>query len=181
MTPVEAARQAGIRPQVVYGYIKHNRIRSYANPAGKADLVSLADVQALAKNTRHHRPKDPTTGLPIKPKASVDRGTIISYHGRMPKERKPRAHRVGAVTEVVKNDEGEDSLVYVSREGSTNVIFEVGSLESKIKAGICFIESAVSLLEVVEFHFRNNEQEDVADSLRAWAGENGLVLHEITE
>jgi len=82
MTPVEAAKKLDIRPQQVYGFIKHNRVHTYPNPSGKANLVDFDEVKAIAGGVRHHREKDPTTGKPVKRDPGVKLGDVLSTHVR---------------------------------------------------------------------------------------------------
>jgi hypothetical protein len=82
MTPVQAAKVVGIRPQMIYGFIKHGRVKTYSNPDGKTALVDLDEVKAIGGGVRHHRPKDPTTGKPVKVTASVKKGDVLSWHTR---------------------------------------------------------------------------------------------------
>jgi hypothetical protein len=183
VTPVQAAKILGIRPQIIYGWVKHNRIGTYANMAGKAPLVDLDDARRLMAGTQHHRPKDPETGKPIKPRASdsgLAAGSLLSYHARMPKERKPRAHRVATVTEVVQNDEGEDALVRITKGDNSTMTWEIGYITDKIAKQACMIEPAANILAVLMFHFIHSEQPELAASLQAWCEINGISYGEVT-
>jgi hypothetical protein len=184
MTPVQAAKEVGIRPQQVYGFIKHHRVNTYSNPAGKTDLVSLSEVKAAAGQVKHHREKDPTTGKPLRRKPPVSRGTLVSAHGYMTGEPKgKRAHRVNVVTDVINDeDSGDPSLVAIRPNGEAATLYwEAEDLAARIGKGICHIESAESLLSVVMYHWVHNEQPELAASLQLWCESNDLQIPVIQE
>jgi hypothetical protein len=177
MTPVAAAKELGIRPQIVYGYIKHGRLATFPNTdGGKAAFVDLDIVRTLVGSTVHHREKDPSTGKPVKREASgINVGTILSGHGYPKGAKKHYAHRVNVVDEIIK---GEDAtLIYTRRgeDGTVGVIYETERLADAIAKGKCHIESPEALLGVLMFHFVHTERADVAASLDAWAFNHDLI------
>jgi hypothetical protein len=177
LTPVNAAKELGIRPQIVYGYIRANRIATFNNPDGKAALVELEDVKRLAGGTRHHREKD-SSGNPIRRTPGVERGTILSTHGEIKGGRKRHAHRVVVVDEIIKGDDGQPSLIYARRsdDGAVAVIYEAERLADAIAKGKCFIEGPEALLGVLMFHFATvANRPDLTASLWNWATLNDIV------
>ena len=177
ITPVQAAKELGIRPQIVYGYIRANRIATFNNPDGKAALVELEDVKRLSGGTKHHREKD-ATGKPIRRSPGVERGTILSTHGELRGTKKRHAHRVVIVDEVIKGDDGQPSLIYARRsdDGAVSVIYEAERLADAIAKGKCFIEGPEALLGVLMFHFATiADRPDLTASLWNWATMNELV------
>lgn len=182
MTPVEAAKALGVRPQIIYGFIKHNRIHTYPNPSGKTAHIDLDEVKRATGSVQHHRPKDPSTGKPVRHTADVRTGTILSYHGHTPGEVKTRPHRVVAVTQLVSNDEGEPSLVYTARgEGELAVIYETEDLATAIGVKKCNIESPAKLLGVLMYHWVHNEQVELAAELQRWCEARDIEFGTITE
>ena len=180
ITPVEAARQLGVRPQLVYGMIKHGRLRTYNNPDGKTALVELAEVKGALGNVRHHRPKD-EQGRTTVPQG-VRKGTLLSYHGHMPTERAPKPHRVVAVQEVVKGEDGEPALVRTVRgDGELAVVYEVGRLAEALSKNRCSIEAPGNVLGVVMYHWVHSEQPELAASLQLWCEANGVEFATVQE
>jgi hypothetical protein len=182
VTPVEASKLLSCRPQIVYGFIKHNRLSTYPNPSGKASLVELADVKALLAGVHHHREKGPD-GKPVKKVAAgVSRGTILSYHGQVRGSPRSKPHRVVAVTEVIVGDDGAPSLVYAGRDGeSAAVVYEVENLADRIARGICRIEPPSSILGVLMYHWIHSEAPELAASLQLWCEANAVDFQELQE
>jgi len=184
MTPVQAAKELGIRPQIVYGYIRSGRISTFPNPDGKTSLVELADVQRLASGTKHHRPKDPTTGKPINRSAGVSPGSLLSSHGNKPRQRRNPRHSVEVVTGVTHGEDGQEFVHYtkIREDGSKWEFFWEGEqLADALAKGTCRIESPESLLASVMFHWGHNGRPDLAAELFTWAQGNGLDVPTITE
>jgi hypothetical protein len=182
VTPVEAAKELGIRPQMVYGFIKHGRIKTYSNPGGKTDHVDLKEVEAVAKGVKHHVPKD-ASGKPVRRRAPVTRGTLISSHAHFPGERRDRPHRVLAVREVG-NQGGELDGSYVwtmDADGAPRLMYEEDALAQMLLKKQCHIESPEALLGVLAFHWEAQDRRDLAGSIRMWAEVNGIVLTELVE
>lgn len=185
LTPVQAAKELDIRPQIVYGFIRAHRARTYDNPGGKTQLVDLDEIRSLTGNVRHHREKDPSTGKPkrrVEPKLRT--GTIIDMHafhkGFDKEEHTP--HRPKAVTGMVSNDAGEPSLVITTTGDKTLPMYwEVETLSERIAKGACHIESPENMLAVIMFHWVHNEAPELAASLDGWIQENGLTVPTITE
>jgi hypothetical protein len=182
MTPVEAAKKLDIRPQQVYGFIKHGRLSTKSNPAGKASLVDLEDVRRLVQGVRHHREKDPTTGKPKRKDPKVKTGTILSMHGKLAGTSigKNEPHRVKVVTGIVDNDEGDPSLVVTSTgDGTHPMYWEAETLAERIGKRACHIESPENLLGVLMFHFVHNEKPELAAALDLWIQAQGELLGEV--
>jgi len=183
MTPVEAAKALGIRPQMVYGFIKHGRIKTFTNPSGKADHVDLKEVESVAKGVRHHVPKD-SSGKPVRRSSGVSRGTLLSSHAHFATKAGPvqdgRPHRVRVVSGVDQVD--ENSYVFVrDAEGRAVMMYEEDHLASQIAKKQCHIESAASLLGVLMFHWESTGRPDLAGGLRAWCAVNEVDHTEVLE
>jgi hypothetical protein len=182
MTPVEAAKELGIRPQMVYGYIKHNRIGTFNNPEGKTQLVDLDEVKAVTKTVKPHRAKDPTTGKPIKRTAGVQRGSLVTYHAHMKGEQSPRPHRVVVVDQIRLGEDGQPlNIVTVRGDGVEGPWWETEELADMIAKGKCHIESPEKLLGVVMFHYVHTEQPELAASLDLWIQANNLQVPTVQE
>lgn len=183
VTPVEAAKRLGIRPQMVYGFIKHGRIRTFSNPSGKTDLVEYKEVESVAKGVKHHRPKGPD-GKPIKRSAGVRTGTLISRHGQNPRMSRDPRHRVNVVTGTHRSDEGDEYVNYahIREDGSPWEFFWEGDeLAQALAKGQCRIETPEALLAAVMFHWTHNEQPELAQALQLFAEVNGLDVPVIEE
>jgi len=182
MTPVEAAKALGIRPQMVYGFIKHGRIKTFSNPAGKADHVDLKEVEMVAKNVRHHQPKD-SSGKPIKRRAGVSRGSILSSHAHFKGEARSRPHKVSVVREVGNLDGFLDnSYVWtMDADGRPKIMYEENGLAQQILKKECHIESPGSLLAVLMFHWEETGRPDLAGGLRMWCEVNEVPYTELVE
>lgn len=182
VTPVEAAKALGIRPQMVYGFIKHGRIKTFSNPSGKTDHVDLKEVEAVAKGVKHHVPKD-ASGKPIKRRAGVSRGTLLSSHAHFRGETRDRPHRVSVVREVGDlGGELDNSYVWtMDADGVPRLMYEEDTLAQMLLKKQCHIESPESLLGVLAFHWETAERPDLAGSLRMWAEVNGIELAELVE
>jgi hypothetical protein len=183
MTPVEAAKALGIRPQMVYGFIKHGRIKTFTNPSGKADHVDLKEVESVAKGVRHHRPKD-SSGKPVRRVAGVQRGTLLSSHGRFATKAGPvqdgRPHRVRVVSGV-EEFEGNTYVYVRDSEGRAVLHYDEDHLAGMLAKKQCHIESAASLLGVLMFHWEAEGRPDLAGGLRAWCAVNEVTHTEVTE
>jgi hypothetical protein len=189
MTPVQAAKVLDIRPQIVYGFIRQNRIPTFTNPEGKTALVELDDVKRAAGGVRHHREKDPETG---KPKRRVDpkirTGTILDMHaflpleGRIPTKSDPKPHKPKVVVGTTLTDEGNPSLIATATgEGTLPMYWEIEKLSERVAKGLCRIESPENMLSVIMFHWVHNEAPELAASLDEWIQANGLTVPTITE
>jgi len=183
MTPVQAAKMLGIRPQIVYGFIRSTRIGTYSNPAGKTALVDLDEVARVAGGVRHHREKDPATGKPVRKAPPVSRGSVVSYHGYIKGIRKQREkpHKVAVVTEVVNNDDGQPTLIATRRGESATMYWEAEALAERIAKGACHIESAETLLGVIMYSWTHTEKIELAASLQLWAEANKVDVPVIEE
>lgn len=186
MTPVEAAKALNIRPQLVYGFIKHGRIKTYSNPAGKAALVDLNEVQAVSKSVKHHRPKD-AKGNPIRRKSGVERGSLVSMHARFTNRKgavkDDRPHRVRAVTGLFKGEEADYAYV-TDAEGRFVMMYDEDTLAQMVAKKQCHIESPASLLSALMFHWRAQKDEAVqalASSLEEWCQANEVHYAEFRE
>jgi len=183
MTPVQAAKELGIRPQLVYGFIKHGRIKTFSNPAGKTDHVDLKEVEMVAKGVKHHRPKD-SSGKPVRRSAGVSRGTLISSHGRFATKSGPvadgRPHRVRVVSgmEVI---DGNPYVYVRDADGRPVMMYEEDHLASQIAKRQCHIESPAALLGVLAFHWEAQDRQDLAGALRMWCEVNGVKITELVE
>src|SRR3954466_1482554 len=180
MTPVEAAKALGIRPQMVYGFIKHNRVKTWQNPSGKADLVDLKEVESVAKAVRHHVPKD-ESGKPVRRSAGVSRGTMITSHAHTRGQKPGGNHRMSVVSQVGDLDGFLDnSYVWTYDEnGMPRVMYEENGLAEQIRTGKCHIESAPGVLGVLMFHWDAQGRPDLAAALRVWCEVNGVEYTEI--
>lgn len=182
MTPVQAAKALGIRPQMVYGFIKSGRARTYPNMAGKTQLVDLDEVRSIAGSVKHHRPRD-SSGKPIKRSAGVSRGTLLSSHGHFRGERQNRPHRVSVVG-AVGNLDGDLDGSYVwtlDADGAPRIMYEEDHLASMIQRRQCHIESPASLLGVLMFHWSEQGRPDLAGALRMWCEVNEVPYTEVQE
>jgi hypothetical protein len=181
MTPVQAAKELGIRPQLVYGFIKHNRVGTFPSTTGKAALVDLDEVKRVATQVRPHRPKG-SDGKPIRRVPGVDRGTILSSHGFLKGANKQRArpHRVEVVTALVHNDEGDVSLVITQTgENTLPMYWEAERLADRIKSGACQIEGIGSLLGVIMHSWIATGFPELAAGLSMWCEVNDIDFEEI--
>lgn len=182
MTPVQAAKAIGIRPQIVYGFIRSNRLGTYSNPDGKAALVELSDVERLIGGVKHHREKDPKTGLPVRREAQgVSRGTILSTHGEIKGAKRRNAHRVTVVDVVFKGE--SSTLIYTKRseDGAIGIVYETERLADAIAKGKCHIESPEALLGVVMFHYAHSDNIELAASLQLWCEANKIAAVDLME
>jgi hypothetical protein len=181
MTPVEAAKQLGIRPQLVYGFIKHNRVSTFPNPSGKADHVDFDEVKRVAGSVRPHRPKG-EDGKPVRRNPGVDRGSILSQHGWQKGLDRQRAkpHRVEVVTELVKNEDGDVSLVVTrNQEGGLPMYWEAERLADRLKTGACHVESPESVLGVLMHAWIATGQAEKAAALQMFCEVNDIEYEEI--
>lgn len=183
VTPVEAAKALGIRPQMVYGFIKHGRVKTYSNPGGKADHVDLKEVEAIAKGVKHHVPKD-SSGNPVKRRAGVSRGALLSSHAHFATKAGPaqdgKPHRVRVVSGVEEVD-GNPYVYTRDAEGRPIMMYEEDHLASMIAKKQCHIESPAALLGVLMFHWETQERPDLAGGLRMWCEVNDVHYTEVTE
>jgi hypothetical protein len=183
VTPVEAARRLGIRPQMVYGFIKHGRVRTFSNPSGKTDLVEFKEVEATAKGVKHHSPKGPD-GKPVRRRANVATGALISRHGWSPRLKRGEKHTVEVVTGEHRGDAGEQYVQYAHiREDGTpwEFFWEGDELAQALAKGRCHIETPEGLLAAVMFHWVHNEKPELAAALQMWAEINDLDVPVILE
>jgi hypothetical protein len=183
MTPVQAAKVLGIRPQIVYGFIKHNRVKTYDNPSGKTQLVDYDEVSKVAGGIQHHREKDPTTGKPIRRDANVRPGSLLSYHGELVKKpKKPRAHRLVVVDHVeTSKDTGLKYVVTKKGDWESGVIHESERLADAITKGKCFIEPPEQVIAVLMWSFAREDNIPLAASLGKWAEDNGIQVPDLQE
>ena len=181
MTPVEAAKQLGIRPQLVYGFIKHNRVATFPNPSGKADHVDFDEVKRVAGQVKPHRPKGPD-GKPVRKTPGVSRGSILSSHGwikGLDKQRR-RPHRVEVVTELVLGDEGDVSLVITDTgDGMRPMYWEAEGLADRLKSGACHVETPEAVLGVLMHAWIATGQAEKAAALQMFCEVNDIEYQAI--
>lgn len=176
MTPVQAAKALNIRPQLVYGFIKHNRVATFPNPAGKVAFVDFDEVKKVASQVRPHRPKGPD-GKPVRRSPGVDRGSILSSHGYLKGLAKQRAkpHRVEVVTGLVHDDEGNVSLVVTQTgENTAPMYWEAERLADRLKSGACQVESPATILGVLMHSWIAAGAPDLAAGLQMWCEVNDV-------
>ena len=181
MTPVQAAHELGIRPQLVYGFIKHGRVKTYTNPSGKTGYVELAEVASIVKSMKHHAERD-SSGKRVRQSAPVERGSILSHHGHMKGEVRARPHRISAVKEITQSAEDDTNYVWtVDPDGRPKIMYEEDNLAQSLLKHQCHIESPAALLGVLMFHWNVQGQEDIASSLRTWCETNGQAFTTVKE
>ena len=176
VTPVAAAKELGIRPQLVYGFIKHHRVGTFPNPSGKADLVDFDEVKRVAGAIKPHRPKG-ADGKPIRRSPGVTRGAIFSTHAYIKgiAGQKAAPHRVQVVTGSVEDEEGNVSLVITQTGENTRPMYwEAESLADRLKSGACHIEGTAALLGVIMFSWIAGGQAEEAAQLQVWCDVNGI-------
>jgi hypothetical protein len=183
MTPVEAAKQLGIRPQLVYGFIKHNRVSTFPNPNGKADHVDFDEVKRVAGSVKPHRPKG-ADGKPIRRSPGLRRGDLLSRHaylsGPAGQKQREAPHRVDVVTDLVKNEEGDVVLVVTQTgEGLLPMYWEAEKLADRLKSGACRIESTAALLGVLMHSWIATGEAEKAAALQMWCEVNEIEFTEI--
>jgi hypothetical protein len=182
VTPVEAAKQLGIRPQLVYGFIKHNRVHTFSNPSGKTDLVDFDEVKRVASSVKPHRPKD-AEGKPVRRSPGLRRGDVISQHAYLDPKRMPNmvgAHRVEVVTDLVKNEEGDVVLIVTQTgEGILPMYWEAERMADRLKSGACHIESTKVLLGVIMHAWVATGEAEKAAALQMWCEINEIEFTEI--
>jgi hypothetical protein len=181
MTPVEAAKKLDIRPQQVYGFIKHGKVKTFPNQSGKAALVDLDDVKAVAGRVRHHREKD-EAGRPKRREPKVKTGTIIDMHAFHKDAAKEinTPHKPKVVTGKVLNEAGDTTLIATSTgDGTRPMYWETEMLADRIAAGACHIESVESLFSVILFQWKVEGKDQEVDKLHSLITEFGLVVPDI--
>ena len=180
MTPVAAAKALGIRPQLVYGFIKHGRIKTFTNPSGPTAYVDLKEVEAVAKGVKHHVPKD-SSGKPVRRAAGVQRGTLLSAHAHFAGQTNDsRPHRVRVVSQVGEVD-GNPYVYTRDADGRPILMYEEDHLASMIAKRQCHIESPAALLGVLIFHWEAENRQDLAGGLRMWCEVNQVPYTEVLE
>jgi len=181
VTPVEAAKALNIRPQLVYGFIKHNRVATFPNPGGKTAFVDFDEVKRVAGQVRPHRAKD-ADGKPVRRSPGVDRGSLLSQHAWQKGSAKQRArpHRLDVVTEVIKNEEGDVSLVITQNaEGGLPMYWEAERLADRIKSGACHVESPTAVLGVLMHAWIATGEAKKAAALQMWCEVNEIEYEAI--
>jgi hypothetical protein len=181
MTPVAAAKALGIRPQLVYGFIKAGRVKTFTNPGGPTAYVDLKEVEAIAKGVKHHVPKD-SEGKPVRRAAGVRRGTMLSAHARFiggPVDTRP--HRVRVVSSVEASEEGNPYVYVRDAEGRPILAYEEDHLASMLAKRQCHIESPAALLGVLIFHWEAENRQDLAGGLRMWCEVNQVPYTEVLD
>jgi len=166
LTPVQLAHELGIRPQIIYGYIKHNRVKTYPNEAGKANLVDVGEVERLLKDARHRDPnaEKSASGRTVH-RSPVRPGTIVSWDRKADGR---TGRRVAGVSRIVKDEEeGSDELVYLN-DGERNIVFSTATLAERLRKGHATIENIPALLGMILFQLRENDQGAEADAIQTF-------------
>lgn len=152
-TPTAAAKIFDIRPQIVYGLIKRNKIKQHNDLADEGKLK--VDMDELRKWFAHKRQGRPSTKPQSGGKIPAKPGKIISWGTQV-------GRRVAAVTS------NEDDYTYGRTADNTEVFFRDSSLENLIASGRVMMVDSWHLLEIVALSWEANEPE-LSDSLRHWA------------
>jgi hypothetical protein len=158
---VQLAHELGVRPQIIYGYIKHGRVKTYPNDAGKAALVDANEVEAVLKSVRHRDPnaeKSPS-GRTVH-RSPVKRGDILSWD-KKPDGRTGR--RVANVSRVIKDDEGSDSIVYL-HDGTREIVWQTATLSERLRKGYTTLENVPALLGMIIFQLKGGDEAQQAEA-----------------
>ena len=183
VTPVAAAKELGVRPQIIYGFIKHHRVGTFPNPSGKADLVDFDEVKKLVGAVKPHRPKG-SDGKPVRRLPGVLRGTVFTSHAYLKGNVRQRArpHVTEVVTDIVNDEEGNVSLIVTQTGENTHPMYwEAERLADRLKSGACKIEGTAALLGIVMFSWLAQGEIEAAAQLQMWCEVNGVDFEVIEE
>lgn len=172
--PTEVAKTLGIRPQIIYGLIKRNKIATFPNPAGGPDLVDVAETRIVTSRMKQRGPRKERTRTGGKPPIGIYRGTILSH------DRKPGGKGSRRIAQVTDAGKGEGSLVW-GTDGKQDLFWGTESLAERLKKGTTKIESIPSLLGMIMFQWTQKGHEDKAIALQEWCNGNGVKFIPITD
>lgn len=158
-TPTQVAHELGIRPQVIYGLIKRNRVHAYGS---KPQMVDVGEVKSVLKDIKHRIPKEKRQAS----RANVPVGTITSWAKGF-KGPKAKERRVAVATGILKPDDPDGTYFLVFEDGEKRVIdaFTLESFGEMLKRGFAHVEHIDGLLGMVIFQMTVNGQVDQASAL----------------
>lgn len=171
-TPVKVAKSLNIRPQIIYGLIKRGKIATFPNPTGKADLVDVQETKIVVSRMHTRGPraaKAARTG-----RSPVRRGQIVSQ------DRFPNSRGSRRIIQVTDPGQGEGTLVW-GTDGRKDVFWGTESLAQRLLKGTTKIEHIGSLLGMIMFQWREEGLNELADNLKTWCTENGVITAPLKE
>lgn len=172
--PTQVAKDLGIRPQIIYGLIKRNKIATFPNPGGGPDLVDVAETRIMVSRMHQRGPRKERAKVGNKAPAGIFRGAIVSH------DRKPGGKGSRRIAQVTDAGKGEGTLVW-GTDGKRDLFWGTESLAERLKKGTTKIESVPSLLGMIMFQWEQKGHADYAARLVQWCIDNGVKFIPITD
>lgn len=156
-SPMRIAKELDVKPQVIYGLIKRDKIKS-KDVGGRAYVDREEVKQAIANPGKRGRPPLPDeekSGMATSP---MKKGDIATWGTKTGKR----------VAQVHKSDE---YFTYLKDQEAKELMFRNTSLINLIKNGTITIERPQELLDMLAFTFSARGQETLANALEQLAAE----------
>lgn len=173
--PVAAAKELGIRPQIVYGWLKSGKLKVYPGDHVCKQYVDMTEVRGMHnksaskgpredRGTRTRKEKDSTGKWEDKGFASpINRGDVVSYGSKRTKTL-IQARNDDAYFTQFKNTKREDEE------------FQNTSIADNLKQGVFKIEPLEGLVNMVLFQLCEQfETVDVAGFVE-WMNKASIVI-----
>jgi hypothetical protein len=170
VSPMALAKELDIRPQVLYGLIRQQRIKEHEMENGKKGIYRDAALRVLDQ-VRHKRKRDPETGeldgdpestrSPLQPGQSVSWATVGSRNGQGVQFYR----RVATVAET-----NEHFTVF--RDCKNKIVqYRNTSVVQLLRDGTMMMEDPTELIEAAVIAFRASDQNEKADRIEAMLAE----------
>jgi hypothetical protein len=147
MTPVQLAKQMGIRPQGIYGLIKQGKVKNYA-PEGKTAIVDEDEVKSALVKSASRTAKTGKGKTGGGGNSSAPKGTVVAWKAT------PTKIRVGKVSAV------DDILTYIKTTDGDTLPFTNESLTERIAKGQIVLPRLHTLLDLIISESDKSDQED---------------------
>lgn len=162
VSPMALAKELGLRPQVLYGLIRQDRLKAYENDAGKTVVYRDAALRVLGAMRHRRTSEEMATGEVSSP---LKQGQIASYatYGRRPGSKQTELYR-----QVVQVNGTSEYFTEFRDLRSQLTEFQHQSLRQLIEKGQLSIENPWELLKMVAHQWRLEGRSEQAEELGAF-------------
>lgn len=158
-TPTQVAHELGIRPQVIYGLIKRNRVHAYGTHPVQVDV---GEVKTVLKEIKTRVPKSKSNSK----KAEMPIGQLVSYSGDY-KGAGAKKRKVVVTTGTLRSDEpdGVDFLVFSDGTRRTVDMFSTMDMGEMLQKGFAQLQNIDGVLGMIIFQMTHQGDIDKASAL----------------
>jgi hypothetical protein len=182
VSPMQLAKELGVRPQILYGLIRKGRIQDVGRLDGDPSktYVYRSDVLRVLGALRHRRPKGEVTG------SSSDDGTTLASPLQKGQAASWISYGSGEkggvrvfrqVVSVIGSDEYFTN--FQSFKSDYQMTFRNTTVQKMLESGMMRIEEPQVVVGIAIAAYETNGQTELADSLRQWLSASSVAPTEV--